>query len=684
VCRALLFGFRWPAGYNPIVAVPWFLAIPEAGLASLIASTLFTVAAARRFAGRGDRTTRAADTLLFALFGQSLLLGLAGAAGLLRGDVVFALSVAAYGVVRRLAPPSPTNPRPKLDGWSALLLAAAGLYAAAAWLYLFVPPLANDALTYHLPAAVRWFQSGHFERYAAWNYNPANTYSPLGGSLYLLWWLLPIGSDFFARFAQLPAVALLAAATATLVPDRRKALMLAAAVVVSRPAIGQAFVAKDDLYVAAFALAAIYALRSESLQDRLGPWRLGVAMGSLAAVKYTAVFALPLFLLAADAPYRAGWRWRRHALAATVALAIVSPWLVANVIETGRPLFPIRLAPFAPLDGPLRTAADPALASRSGIAAALIHSDAGLHWPLAAVLILWTIAALVITPRHCLRDPIGRATVLGPPLCLALFLWRSPYAEARFLLPAIAASLAGIGRSPRPRLALTFAATAAGSAFATCFTFPALRVLAAPALLATTGIAACAVALAWIRSRPRLRLRLALVGSCVGLIAIYVGWAATLRYYRERVVADRAWSLPGNYGELGEAWLFCRQAPPEFAIAASNTIYPYPLFGDDLRRRVEVVPTDARFARVADVPLPHRTLTGPQIVPAVIASMRSHADASAWASKLLAGPSRVLLIDLTLARGLGPPPELAWAEADLSHFRPVFRNSAAAVFEIVR
>ena len=46
----------------------------------------------------------------------------------------------------------------------------------------YLPPFATDALTYHLPAAVQWLQTGRVGVFETWFFNPANTYSPLGGS----------------------------------------------------------------------------------------------------------------------------------------------------------------------------------------------------------------------------------------------------------------------------------------------------------------------------------------------------------------------------------------------------------------------------------------------------------------------------------------------------------------------
>ena len=72
------------------------------------------------------------------------------------------------------------------------------------------------------------------------------------------------------------------------------------------PFISQTILAKDDLPLAAFLVAAMVGLSGERLRDRLGVSRLGVAVGLMLATKFTAVFSLPAILLAIDAPWRGG------------------------------------------------------------------------------------------------------------------------------------------------------------------------------------------------------------------------------------------------------------------------------------------------------------------------------------------------------------------------------------------
>src|SRR5699024_7835113 len=133
-----------------------------------------------------------------------------------------------------------------------------------------LPVISNDALTYHLPAAVEWLQKGRLALYEAWSYNPANSYSPLAGSVFLAWLMAPMGNDVLARFVQVgPAVLFLVAMInlcRALGARVGAAALIAAACVVARPFMSQTILAKDDLFVAAFFVLLIDAMRRPRLE----------------------------------------------------------------------------------------------------------------------------------------------------------------------------------------------------------------------------------------------------------------------------------------------------------------------------------------------------------------------------------------------------------------------------------
>jgi hypothetical protein len=210
------------------------------------------------------------------------------------------------------------------------------------------PVMSDDALTYHLPAAVRWLQTGRLVLHDVWFFNPANTYSPLAGSAFAVWWLAPMGNDYLARFMQVPGLVLIFFAMLQLGRAMGAPLSIAAplalATALTRPFVSQVILAKDDLFLSGFFVMVVLAGSRELLADRMGPWRVGAALGLFLATKITALLALPLLLLMVDGPIRAGWKWREWAVVGGAMLLLAGPWFVRNFWLTGNPIFPVEVA----------------------------------------------------------------------------------------------------------------------------------------------------------------------------------------------------------------------------------------------------------------------------------------------------------------------------------------------------
>lgn len=356
------------------------LSLPnELSLALLLVVTAALLAGCWRLSGRtagGDWSWRMLDTLLWFHLAQYLAAGLPGCLGLLRAETILmlgaALAAAAWWWGSRGGDAAPVSLE---DGrsWTSWPIAACSIVTLALITAICsaqgaLPPQAVDTLIYHLAAPVQWLQDGRLSLFETWHHNPANTYSPLAGSVLALWWYAPLGHDLLARF--LPAPALLLLFFACVVAARElgagplTAGLIALAVLIARPFSGQLIVAKDDAFLAAFFIAALAALAPGRLEQRAGPWRLGVALGLFLATKYTALYSLPLLLLAIDAPVRARWCGRRYVIAIGLVALLAGPWYLRNALTTGNPLFPMRLPG---LPGILAVGRAPEFSSLAGI-----------------------------------------------------------------------------------------------------------------------------------------------------------------------------------------------------------------------------------------------------------------------------------------------------------------------------
>ncbi|WP_428938635.1 hypothetical protein [Fontivita pretiosa] len=558
------------------------------------------------------------------------------------------------------------------------------------WLQRAFPPVANDSLTYHLPAAVQWIQDHRISLLETWYFNPANTYSPLAGSMFITWWLAPIGNDALARFVQTPALLLCWLAMLELAracgARSSVAAIVATAAVLSRPFFSQAILEKDDVFVSAFFACALAGLARDKLSDRFGPWRVGIAVGLMLATKYTAMLSLPLFLLAIDAPICAGWRGRHWLIAILLPALLAGPWFLRNLLLTGNPVYPVDLFFF---DGMFRTARSEQLQSIHGIWKTLAggyYSLPAVQWGL--LLIGW-VSALAKHHRIALRQPLLRTIVAGPIVGIGLFLAVSPYDELRFAYPSLLLlfACAAVAMSGRKIVAeLVWSGMLLLSAMATNFIPENLKRIVPMAL----GIWVAGLAIVYVWSMLGTRLAKLMAAAIAGVVLfafVFVYWSAFVHRELEPM-ANFAWqSGAGGYAPLADAWVFVRtRIPPGRTLAYANTHYVYPLYGFDLTRRVVRAPLRADRLHLHELPKIPGSLPGERIVPAVVRNIIADADRDAWLANLRRLGAEYLLIatgDLTGLPDPPPPPELIFASQDPAHFQPIFQNEAAVIYRIV-
>jgi 4-amino-4-deoxy-L-arabinose transferase-like glycosyltransferase len=382
----------------------------ELRLAAILALSAFVIRVRTGVvapARRDDPIQALLDAFLLTYLVQYVAVGLPGMLGVLNFGAIAAVALAASGAMWFIR--GSDLPTPKLDArawWvlGACMLFVIGEVAGMVYGQAYLPPLANDALTYHLPAAVSWLQSGRIDLYQTWFFNPANTYSPLGGSIFITWLLAPIGNDALARFTQAPVLLFIFVGMVQLCralgANILAAALIAAGAVLSRPFVSQAILAKDDLFVAAFFLAALVGLARAraGARDPLVPWRIGIALGLLFSIKYTVWLSAPLLVLLIDAPVRARWRAARWTIAIVSAAAIASPWYLRNVLLTSNPLYPTDL-PF--LSGMFTTRRSDELASLSGLWKTFVTGYYSTTVVLALPLLAAWIAACCLRGGYC-------------------------------------------------------------------------------------------------------------------------------------------------------------------------------------------------------------------------------------------------------------------------------------------
>lgn len=586
----------------------------------------------------------------------------------------------------------PASPRSR---WIVLIvwLFVIGYVLAFVHTQHILPVMSNDALTYHFPAAVQWLQSGRLGLFPTWFFNPANTYSPLAGSAFIAWLLAPFNNDVLARFVELPALLGIGLAVFLLGRLLRVELvpagLVAAAVVVARPMLFPAIMGKDDLFVTLFFACALIGMTPARATEPLAALRMGVALGLLLATKYTAVFTLPILLLAIDGPWHAGRRWRWWAAVIAPIVLLAGPWYFRNFWLTRNPLFPIDISIggrhiFPGLFTPGRSAG---LGTLDGVARVLTGGNYGLPVSLALVLGAVWLTLLIVRRHLVLRDPLLRVVALGPVIGVALFVWKSPFPEVRFVLPcflllfvAVAPVCEAIAK--RSPIRSGIAAVVLGVAWWTAFGDKerTLEFGTAGILLAAVGLVA-----AWLAFRLPRRLRWAVVGGgaiAVGAGAAFVYWAGSVRTYEQSVfIAGSGWDL--RYEQNRPLWKFIAEHMPRGSTLAYTNLYMvYPLQGMALDRRVVYAATREGVQSPADLAWLGERLAGEQLVPAVVRATLASPDRATWLQNLRRSSAEYLVIGK--AGGVSDPPEIAFAEAEAKRFRKLFENEAGMVYAIDR
>jgi hypothetical protein len=639
---------------------------------------------ARRF---GPPLEAAADALLFAYLLQYISVGLPGIAGVLRPWAITVMAAALCTLLWLLTPRRPPIPTIKQNsslqelGVLAAALFVMGYVGGYVYFERLLPPTATDALAYHLPAAVQWLARGRIGLFQTWFFNPANTYSPLAGSVWATWLLAPMGSDILARFVELGPLLLLFLAIIQLCVEQGMAAagatVLAGAAVLSRPFFSESILAKDDLFVAAFFAAALLGIIPRRLRQPIGPARLAAAIGLLLATKYTAVMSLPLLLIAVDAPIRAGWNWRNYAVVLGGILLLAGPWYLRNWILVGNPVFPetVNLGVIH-FHGLFVAARSSALATLGGLERVICAGYYSMPPLLALMLVILWAVALVRGAGALRSDPLRRCILLGPPIGLAIFFFFSPYAEVRFIFPVFVLLFAAAGMALRgPTVLQAVGLILLAQAVATTFVARAavqIRDFTRDGVvLAIIGVCLWLAADKWMKPRSPARL----LGGVAALLAVLLagtGWSDLVADYRH------AWKniWPFSYGSQGKPWDFVENSVPSTAVIAyADQFMIYPLYGFDLTRRVVYAPLRPGES-IATLSLPPR-LSGEQIAAAATAAANFPVDRAAWLANLRSAGAQFLIVGAA-----DDAPEIALARGDPEHFHLLFQNEAAMVFRV--
>lgn len=635
----------------------------------------------------------------------------------------------AFGVRWRRGPGAPDVTPAATSRWETESVVALGLALWAMALFasqslLYPVKVVSDGPIYHLYFAARWWKAERLFLIAAPFGETAAPYFPAVGDLWFTWLMVGWGGERLAKVGQAPflLVASLAAYALSrrLGAGRSSALLASVWLATSTPLLLFAFEANVDTIFAAGYLLAVYFFVRDALGDDRGP---SLALGAIAAGCALAtkaigvVFVTPLLALAALGVLtrRQGAREKGVGLLTLVLLPLATAgyWFGKNLLLTGNPLYPLRVAAFG------RTW----LAGWYG-SGAMEHSVYYIpvsHWQACVDHIL-----AVIDPRIA---PLWVAALAGawawgrrPALPHARWVWACaalavvniglfwiliPYrTQQRFMYPALGLSLVPLamtlerGRWLRAAAALLLAVhllTPHGWPFAAdgkevpWDLSPAVpNAIAAPiplphtsaqlqaawarppvrdALGASVLIALGTIGVAWAWTRvagaPESARRWAWAGLATAV------WAGIVLSLSAPTASDPRLGFFASFPEYHQGWLQldARSGPGGARVAYSGTDLPFFLLGAGLRNEVRYINVDAHPDWLMHDY--HRALGFPTWPDSRPGWDRLHPDYEAWLANLRA--ERIQLLVVTKAN----PAEGAYNLADAERF-PIERQWAEA------
>ena len=213
--------------------------------------------------------------------------------------------------------------------------------------------LQPDVASFHLPNIARWLEGASLWQVDDFISNRAPGNYPQTGDVYMLGAVLPFHADLLVRFVSLPFLALAGLgvfAAGRELGARAAPAALCAAAVVAMPCVGYLGVqgVADPEMLGLFAAGGYFLLRHARTGDRFDLALAGVGLGLCFGTRWYAVAAVAaVFVVWAGgslAARREGLLRDAGVLAGLIAL-FGGFWLVRNWVQSGNPVFPVRVAP---------------------------------------------------------------------------------------------------------------------------------------------------------------------------------------------------------------------------------------------------------------------------------------------------------------------------------------------------
>jgi hypothetical protein len=294
------------------------------------------------------------------------------------------------------------------------------------------------------------------------------------------------------------------------------------------------------------------------------------------------------------------------------------------------------------------------------------------------------VAAVAMRGREAVRAPLMRACLFGLPLCLGLFLLKAPYAEVRFVFPALGLLFVagGLALSTRPKWLIAnivFAVVLLAASLATSYVISELvERIAIRAIM--VGAVAAGLVLANRRwGGARVRTYAVLAALLLLSQQVYVYWSS----YTQACVAEKPKFWERQYAGFAGSWKYVNENLPATAtIAYANTYLLYPLYGTPPARRLLYVLVRRDVSDFLHLPEFGRPVPGEEVDQRFSQMLCEKPDREIWLRRLLDSKAEYLFI--ARSQAVDHPPELEFAAGDPEHFMQIYSDDGAAIYQVNR
>lgn len=231
----------------------------------------------------------------------------------------------------------------------------AGFGLAKICINLMNPPFGWDSLSYHFVFPVEWFKHGNLSTPITICDDPSTTYYPINGSLFFLWFMMPLKNVFIADLGQVPFFLLaflsIFGILRKLEVNKELSFYAAALFTITPNVFKQIEIAYVDVMFAALFLSSLnflLAFNRELDKKNLFLWAVsfGLFVGTKTSAIVYGIFPLAFFILilaASVKKLKVNRIIMYLAAFAAVVILVAGFSYIKNVIITGNPIYPVEI-----------------------------------------------------------------------------------------------------------------------------------------------------------------------------------------------------------------------------------------------------------------------------------------------------------------------------------------------------